>query len=224
MLTILFDGIAYGMLLFVLACGLSVTLGLMNFVNLAHGAFAMAGRLYHARPGQPRGRAVLRRPAHRLRGHCAHRSAVRARALCARLCQEPPRAGAVHHRARVHVGRRRRLRHGLAAGLHPDPERAAGAVRDLRRWGRPLPPADHRDLRASHGGPAAHSFQHPFRQPAARLGRRCPGGTRARYQRQRGLHPHIRVRVGPRRVSAARLAPRSSASTRPFRSNSWSIS
>jgi branched-chain amino acid transport system permease protein len=43
MLTILFDGVAYGMLLFVLACGLSVTLGLMNFVNLAHGSFAMAG-------------------------------------------------------------------------------------------------------------------------------------------------------------------------------------
>ena len=43
MLTILFDGLAYGMLLFVLACGLAVTLGLMNFVNLAHGAFAMAG-------------------------------------------------------------------------------------------------------------------------------------------------------------------------------------
>jgi branched-chain amino acid transport system permease protein len=41
--TILFDGMAYGMLLFVLACGLAVTLGLMNFVNLAHGAFAMAG-------------------------------------------------------------------------------------------------------------------------------------------------------------------------------------
>ncbi len=43
MLTILFDGVAYGMLLFILACGLSVTLGLMNFVNLAHGVFAMAG-------------------------------------------------------------------------------------------------------------------------------------------------------------------------------------
>jgi branched-chain amino acid transport system permease protein len=42
-LTILFDGVAYGMLLFVLACGLAVTLGLMNFVNLAHGAFAMTG-------------------------------------------------------------------------------------------------------------------------------------------------------------------------------------
>jgi branched-chain amino acid transport system permease protein len=43
MLTNLFDGVAYGMLLFVLACGLSVTLGLMNFINLAHGSFAMAG-------------------------------------------------------------------------------------------------------------------------------------------------------------------------------------
>ncbi|MBZ8132119.1 branched-chain amino acid ABC transporter permease [Afifella sp. IM 167] len=43
MLTILFDGFAYGMLLFILACGLAVTLGLMNFINLAHGAFAMAG-------------------------------------------------------------------------------------------------------------------------------------------------------------------------------------
>jgi branched-chain amino acid transport system permease protein len=43
MLTILFDGVAYGMLLFVLAVGLAVTLGLMNFINLAHGAFAMLG-------------------------------------------------------------------------------------------------------------------------------------------------------------------------------------
>lgn len=43
MLTILFDGLAYGMLLFILAVGLCVTLGLMNFINLAHGAFAMAG-------------------------------------------------------------------------------------------------------------------------------------------------------------------------------------
>src|SRR5262245_28334849 len=42
-LGVLFDGIAYGMLLFVLSVGLSVTLGLMNFVNLAHCAFAMLG-------------------------------------------------------------------------------------------------------------------------------------------------------------------------------------
>ncbi len=43
MLTLLFDGVAYGMLLFILSIGLAVTLGLMNFINLAHGAFAMAG-------------------------------------------------------------------------------------------------------------------------------------------------------------------------------------
>ncbi len=40
---VLFDGIAYGSLLFLISVGLSVTLGLMNFVNLAHGAFAMLG-------------------------------------------------------------------------------------------------------------------------------------------------------------------------------------
>lgn len=40
---VLFDGIAYGSLLFLISVGLSVTMGLMNFVNLAHGAFAMVG-------------------------------------------------------------------------------------------------------------------------------------------------------------------------------------
>lgn len=40
---VLFDGVGYGMLLFLLAIGLSVTMGLMGFVNLAHPAFAMLG-------------------------------------------------------------------------------------------------------------------------------------------------------------------------------------
>ncbi|HET7400801.1 MAG TPA: branched-chain amino acid ABC transporter permease [Usitatibacter sp.] len=43
MIGVLFDGLAYGALLFLVSVGLSVTMGLMNFVNLAHGAFAMAG-------------------------------------------------------------------------------------------------------------------------------------------------------------------------------------
>jgi branched-chain amino acid transport system permease protein len=42
-LGVLFDGFAYGMLLFLLSVGLSVTLGMMNFVNLAHCSFAMVG-------------------------------------------------------------------------------------------------------------------------------------------------------------------------------------
>src|SRR5438045_9415654 len=40
---VLFDGFAYGMLLFLLSVGLSVTLGMMNVVNLAHCSFAMIG-------------------------------------------------------------------------------------------------------------------------------------------------------------------------------------
>jgi branched-chain amino acid transport system permease protein len=42
-LGIAFDGLAYGSLLFLISVGLSVTLGLMNVINLAHGAFAMLG-------------------------------------------------------------------------------------------------------------------------------------------------------------------------------------
>ena len=42
-ISILFDGLAYGMLLFIISVGLSITMGLMGFINLAHGAFAMFG-------------------------------------------------------------------------------------------------------------------------------------------------------------------------------------
>lgn len=43
LVSILFDGVAYAMILFIISVGLSVTMGLMGFVNLAHGAFAMLG-------------------------------------------------------------------------------------------------------------------------------------------------------------------------------------
>lgn len=39
------DSVAYGMILFVISIGLSITLGLMRFVNLAHGVFAMLGAM-----------------------------------------------------------------------------------------------------------------------------------------------------------------------------------
>jgi branched-chain amino acid transport system permease protein len=42
-LSLLFDGVAYGMLLFLISVGLTVTLGVMRIVNLAHSAFAMIG-------------------------------------------------------------------------------------------------------------------------------------------------------------------------------------
>ena len=43
LVSIAFHGIAYGMVLYVISVGLSVTMGLMGFANLAHGVFAMAG-------------------------------------------------------------------------------------------------------------------------------------------------------------------------------------
>jgi branched-chain amino acid transport system permease protein len=43
LLTVLFDGIAFGMVLFLMSVGLSITMGVMRVVNLAHCGFAMIG-------------------------------------------------------------------------------------------------------------------------------------------------------------------------------------
>ena len=43
LISIALGGLAAGMVLFIVSVGLSVTMGLMGFVNLAHGAFAMLG-------------------------------------------------------------------------------------------------------------------------------------------------------------------------------------
>lgn len=43
LVSILFQGLAAAMVLYIISVGLSITMGLMHFVNLAHGAFAMAG-------------------------------------------------------------------------------------------------------------------------------------------------------------------------------------
>ena len=43
LISILLGGLASGMVLFIVSVGLSVTMGLMGFVNLAHGGFAMLG-------------------------------------------------------------------------------------------------------------------------------------------------------------------------------------
>jgi branched-chain amino acid transport system permease protein len=43
LVNVLINGLAYGVLLFLMAGGLSVTMGLMGFANLAHGSLAMLG-------------------------------------------------------------------------------------------------------------------------------------------------------------------------------------
>ncbi|MEM7695580.1 MAG: branched-chain amino acid ABC transporter permease [Pseudomonadota bacterium] len=44
--SVIVDGLAYAMVLFVVCVGLSVTMGLMKVVNLAHGAFALLGGVF----------------------------------------------------------------------------------------------------------------------------------------------------------------------------------
>ncbi|MDH4190401.1 MAG: branched-chain amino acid ABC transporter permease, partial [Betaproteobacteria bacterium] len=43
LVSVAFHGVAFGMILYVISVGLSITMGLMGFANLAHGVFAMAG-------------------------------------------------------------------------------------------------------------------------------------------------------------------------------------
>lgn len=61
--SILFHGLAMAMVLYLISVGLSVTMGLMGFVNLAHGAFAMIGGyvlvILMKRQGWPFGFALL---------------------------------------------------------------------------------------------------------------------------------------------------------------------
>ena len=102
---VLFDGIAYGSLLFIISIGLSVTMGLMNFVNLAHGAFAMLGGyvcvLLMTRAGVP---FLATLPvAFVVVGGRRHRA--RAHALPAPVQGAAPRPGDVLDRPRVHGGR-----------------------------------------------------------------------------------------------------------------------
>ena len=145
-LTILFDGIAYGMLLFVLACGLAVTLGLMNFVNLAHGAFAMAGGYVCAvlvnRCGWPFFAALpLAFLASALIGLVLERTLYRhvyTRAISTRCCSPSASSSWRWRRSTTSWARRR---------SSSTCRYAAGPVRCLRRRRRPLSADDHRDLR-----------------------------------------------------------------------------
>ena len=127
LLTILFDGVAYGMLLFVLACGLAVTLGLMNFVNLAHGAFAMAGGYVCAvlvnQSGWPFFAALpLAFVASALIGVVLERALYRHLYTRSHLDQV-----LVQRRARLHVGGGGRFHHGVVADFHHTSSRARGA-------------------------------------------------------------------------------------------------
>ena len=129
------------------------------------------GRLHHGRAGQPARPAVPRLAAARLRAHRDRRRRIRAHALCARLFEDPSRAGAVLDRSGVHVGRGGRLRDGIAAAIRHDPVLPARPDQSVRHRHRPLPPAHHRDLRPADGRAAIRARAHALRLAPARRGR-----------------------------------------------------
>ena len=106
---VLFDGFAYGMLLFLLSVGLSVTLGMMNFVNLAHCSFAMVGGYATVALA---GQARLAVPRHAAGGVRRRRGSriVLERTLYRRLYRASDLDQCLlHHRHRLHLDRGFRL-------------------------------------------------------------------------------------------------------------------
>ena len=195
MIGVLFDGFAYGMLLFLLSVGLSVTLGMMNFVNLAHCAFAMLGGYVTVTLMNSFGWPFLATLPIAFLAAALVSVVLRAHALPPALSRERSRSGAAHHRARLHVGR------GRGLSLRHDPAAGADAVLSARLGD---------DPRASTSASIACSWSssrwrsrsllvagariHPLRRAGARRGRQPAHGARARHQCRRRIRGHLRAR------------------------------
>ena len=124
---VLFDGFAYGMLLFLLSVGLSVTLGMMNFVNLAHCAFAMLGGYVTVTLINSLGWPFLATLPVAFIAAAVVSVVFERHAVPPALPGDRSRSGAAHHRHRVRLGRGRGLclRHHPATGRRCRPICAA---------------------------------------------------------------------------------------------------
>ena len=128
MFGVLFDGFAYGMLLFLLSVGLSVTLGMMNFVNLAHCTFGMIGGYVTVTLMNSMGWPFLATLPMAFILRRGRQRGVRAHHVPPALPGERSRPVPADHRPRLRVGRDRGLylRHHPAAG---EPARPICAAR-----------------------------------------------------------------------------------------------
>ena len=211
--SILLGGLSAGMVLFIVSVGLSVTMGLMGFVNLAHGAFAMLGgyvivlAMNRANIGFFPALAlgfVLTAAVSAVLERLLYRRLYRAAELDQVL---------VHHRPRVHLHRVDHAAHrpGESAahpatcpagtdrsGLHP--------VSDLQH----LPD---RDWHADRTRAVARLRAHPDRRPDPCYRRQPADGRIDRHQRRSPVHDHLCVRQrhgGARRRARRRVSrPRS---------------
>ena len=189
------------MLLFLLSVGLSVTLGMMNFVNLAHCAFAMLGGYVTVTLMNSLGWPFLATlPMAFLAAAVV--SVVFERTLYRRLYRASDLDQVpAHHRARVHVGRGRGLclRHRPAAGADCRPICAARS----RVMG--ISFGVYRLFLIAHRRSSitlvlvAGARIHALRRAGARRGRQPAHGARARHQRRRRVRDHLRARQRARR-------------------------
>ena len=218
MLTILFDGIAYGMLLFVLACGLAVTLGLMNFVNLAHGAFAMAGGYVTAVLTNRYGVPFLATLPLAFLVPAPARAAARADALSSASTRAATSTRCCSRSASSSWPSRRSTISWARSSSSSSCRRWLQGRVDVLGVGRSASTAASSSSSAAcSSSRCSSSCAHALRQPAARGGRRSARGARPRHQRRPRSSPPPSPSAPASPGSAARSAPRSSGSIRPFR-------
>ena len=212
------------MFLFITSVGLSVTMGLMGFVNLAHGAFAMAGGYVVVTLTRTLGVGFV--PVAR---HCCGRGRrgerrVRARALSPALQVDRSRAGAAHHRSRVHGDRHRDLslradsEIGAAAGL------AAGRRQSRLPQFPELSRLSDRARRRAHRRALVRIRAHQYRRQDPRRGRQPAHGGIGRHQCRSAVHADLRGRVAALPRSAAGSPSSCSASRRALRCSIWCCS
>ena len=219
--SMLLGGLAAGMVLFIVSVGLSVTMGLMGFVNLAHGAFAMLGGYVIVLAMRHWGIGFV--PALAV-GFVvtAAVSVVFERLLYARLYRAArARPGAVHHRPRLHLHRV-----GDAARRSGEPAadpagRAAGPAQSRLRRVSHLQHLPDRRRHRDRARALARLRAHALWRADPRRGRQPPHGGVARHQHRPAVHHHLRASAAAWRRSAAGSAPSSSASIRNTRSSIW---
>ena len=196
---VLFDGFAYGMLLFLLSVGLSVTLGMMNFVNLAHCTFAMIGGYVTVTLMNSMGWPFLATLPVAFVAAAAI-SVVFERTMFSRLYRASDLDQCLLTIGLVFVSV------AVAAWIYGTIQQPVNLPNYLRgsfqvdgRDARRLPPVPDRVRAGRHARPGAGAGIHALRRAGARRGRQPAHGARARHQRRRRLRHHLRARQRARR-------------------------
>ena len=223
MIGVLFDGFAYGMLLFLLSVGLSVTLGMMNFVNLAHCSFAMLGGYVTVTLMNTLHWPFFATLPFAFLAAAALVSVVFERVLYRRLYRASDLDQCLLTIGIVFMS--------VAAaayiyGTVQQPVQLPAYLRgSVTFWG-----INFGVYRLFLIGMSlvitlvlvAGARIHALRRAGARRGRQPAHGARARHQRRRRVRDHLRAGQRACRASAARSRSRSSASIRRSRSPTWS--